>query len=268
MLGETPLEILICKQRKSLNAAAKKNRMQNQSPDNYRPETPADLIGEARKIGEAILKQIQRVKDEAPTFKFMLHGQPGAGKTSIAKMIAREIAADKIDIETVNGRNIDSATVREWQRNAAYGSLFGGWKVKLINEADLIPAAAQDLMLTYLDDLPPQNAVVATSNQNVAALTERFQTRFRLVRVLGPSCDELARWLIEKWRLPKQTADFISLGACGNVRQALLDTANVLTFDKTERRPKASVRDTAKSEASKRAWNTIRSRYGNGNVAA
>ncbi len=62
--------------------------MRNQSPDNYEPESPADLIGEARKIGEAILKQIRRVNGAAPTFKFMLHGQPGAGKTSIAKMIA------------------------------------------------------------------------------------------------------------------------------------------------------------------------------------
>jgi replication-associated recombination protein RarA len=242
--------------------------MQNQSPDNYRPETAADLIGEARKIGETILKQIRRVNGGTSTFKFLLHGAPGTGKSSLAKMIAHEIVADKIDIETTNGRNLDSETVREWQRSAAYGSLFGGWQVKLINEADLIPTAAQDLMLTYLDDLPPQNAVIATSNQNVTALTERFQTRFRLMKVPGPNCDELARWLIEKWRLPKETADFISLGACGNVRQALLDAADFHTFGKTERRPKASVKDTAKSEGSKRAWETIRSRYGNGKVAA
>ena len=45
----------------------------------------------------------------------------------------------------------------------------------------------------------------------------------------GPSCDELARWLVKKWGLPKQTADFISLGACGNVRQALLDAADFHT---------------------------------------
>jgi replication-associated recombination protein RarA len=212
--------------------------MRNQSPDNYQPETPADLIGEARKIGEAILKQIRRGNSVAPTFRFMFHGQPGTGKTSLAKMIAREIAADKIDVESINGRNLDSETVREWQRSTAYGSLFGGWKVKLINEADLIPTVAQDLMLTYLDDLPRQNAVIATSNQNVTALTERFQTRFRLVKVRGPSCDELARWLIEKWALPEQTADFISLGACGNVRQALLDAADFRTFGKTERRQK------------------------------
>jgi replication-associated recombination protein RarA len=220
------------------------------------------LIGEARKIGEAISKQIRRVNGAASTFKFLLHGQPGVGKTSLAKMIAREIVADKIDIETINGRNLDSETVREWQRNAAYGSLFGGWKVKLVNEADLIPAAAQDLMLTYLDDLPPQNAVIATSNQNVTALTERFQTRFRLVKVPGPNCDELARWLIEKWRLPKETADFISLGACGNVRLALLDAADFHTFGKTERRQKSLMKEP------KHVWATVRSHYGSRKATA
>jgi replication-associated recombination protein RarA len=232
------------------------------APDCYEPETPAELIGAARDIATAILGEIKKAKRQARTFKFLAYGQPGSGKTSVAKMIAQEIAANRIDIEAVNGRNLDSETVREWKRNSAYGSLFGGWKVKLINEADLIPSAAQDLMLTYLDDLPPWNAIIATSNQNVTALTERFQTRFRLVKIAGPTCDELARWLIKRWKLPKQAANFIALGAGGNVRMALLDSSDYLTFGKSERRPEAPpiVKDILKSDAAKRAWQTMRSR--------
>jgi hypothetical protein len=45
--------------------------------------------------------------------------------------------------------------------------------------------------------------------------------------------------LVTKWGLLKQTADFISLGACGNVRQALLGAADFRTFGKTKRRQKA-----------------------------
>ncbi len=232
------------------------------APDCYEAETPAELIGAARDIATAIVGEIKKTKSQARTLKFLAYGQPGSGKTSIAKMIAREIAADRIDIEAVNGRNIDSETVREWQRNSAYGSLFGGWKVKLINEADLIPAPAQDLMLTYLDDLLPRNAVIATSNQNVIALTERFQTRFRLVKIAGPTCDELARWLNKRWKLPKQAANFIALGAGGNVRMALLDSSDYLTFGKSEHRPKTLpiVKHVLKSDAAKRAWETMRSR--------
>jgi hypothetical protein len=177
-------------------------------------------------------------------------------------MIAREISTSW-DIEAVHGRNIDIETVRHWQHGANYGSLFGGWKVKLIHEADLISSVAQDLLLTYLDDLPPRTAVIATSNQNVTALTERFQTRFRMVQVTGPNSGELSGWLIGHWKVPKQHADFIALGACGNVRQALLDAADFLTFKKTAHRPKAPVVivDVKRSDAAKRAWDTMRSKH-------
>jgi hypothetical protein len=64
-------------------------------------------------------------------------------------------------------------------------------------------------MLTYLDDLPAHNAVIGTSNLSLETLTERFQTRFQLIHLHGPSDDELARWLVKRWKVPKQTAEFM-----------------------------------------------------------
>jgi replication-associated recombination protein RarA len=237
--------------------------------DNYAVHSPEQLIGPPRNIARAIVAEIRRIKFEAgASFKFLAYGDPGNGKTSIAWMLAREISTSW-DIEAVNGRNIDIETVRHWQHGANYGSLFGGWKVKLIHEADLISSVAQDLMLTYLDELPPRTAVIATSNQNVTALTERFQTRFRMVKIAGPSSIELARWLVTRWKVPEQHAHFIALGACGNVRQALLDAADFLTFKKSARRPKAPVVvvDVKRQDAAKKAWETMRAKQ-NGKAAA
>jgi hypothetical protein len=235
-----------------------------ESPDNYEPESPRDLIGEAALVGQDLLRHAHELRGDARTrLKLLLYGSPGTAKTSVAKMIARALAAHNIDIECVNGRNVTLDLVREWQKNSAYGSLFGGWKVKLINETDLIPQAAQDLMLTYLDELPPRNAVIGTSNLSLETLSERFQTRFRLVRLRAPETAVLAAWLVQRWQLPPAAADFIALGACGNVRAALLDAADFMTFGKFDAhrpQPPVAVKDLAASERGKRAWETIRIR--------
>jgi hypothetical protein len=165
-------------------------------------------------------------------------------------------------VEKINGRNLTIEVVRAWQQSSCYGSLFGGWKVKLIEEADLVPQLAQDVMLTHLDELPERNAIIGSSNLDVTTLTERFQTRFELVQVDGPDADQLADWLVRRWKVPRASANFIAAGSCGNVRAALLDANNYRTFGQVRRRPKAPtiVVDPAKSEAAKRAWTTMRGR--------
>jgi putative ATPase len=228
------------------------------SPDDYKPTRPEDLIGPARKIAAELVYDAEKIP------KLILYGPPGVGKSRIAWMMSRAIS-QSFDIEKVNGRNVSVELVREWQRNCAYASLFGVFKIKIIEETDLIAQVAQDVMLTYLDDLPSGNTVIGTSNTDLATLTERFQTRFRLVKVIGPDSEKLTRWLVRRWRLPKQTAAFISLAAAGNVRSALLDAGKFLTHGTTEHRPvrPTIVKDPSAVERAHRAWETMRAKKGN-----
>lgn len=231
-------------------------------PDQYTPAAPRDLIGPARSIAGDLLRHTADLKRSAHgQLKLLLYGPWGDGKSTIAALISRALTAHPIDVEKINGRNVSIELVREWQRNTFYGSLFGGWKVKFIEETDLIPLLAQDLMLTFLDDLPPRNAIIGTSNLNLETLGERFQTRFRLVKVEGPGAGELSRFL-QSWPIPKATADFIALGAAGNVRAALLDAADYLTFGEIRHRPKPPVvvKDAAASARALKAWDTMRGR--------
>jgi hypothetical protein len=189
----------------------------------------------------------------------LLYGSPGSGKTSIVRMIL-PVLGSGFDVEKVNGRNVSTDLVREWQRNACFRSLFGGWKIKHIEEVDLVPQVAQDLMLTFLDDLPDRNAIICTSNLSLETLTERFQTRFELVRVNGPKDLELAAWLLKRWKIPQPICDFIALGACGNVRQALLDATSFQTLGHFDERPKPPIvsKDPAATARALKAWDTMR----------
>ena len=73
-----------------------------------------------------------------------------------------------------------------------------------MNELDRCSKEAQDLLLTYLDRLPPGRALLGTSNLQLDLLTERFQTRFQAVKLLPPDTEELAVFLAARiapgWR--------------------------------------------------------------------
>ena len=204
--------------------------MNTSNPSAFKPETPKDLLGKAGDIATAILATTTKIKhDPTALFKALFHGGPGTGKTTIANMVAACLVTSKWDLESINGRNLTIEVVRDWQKNACYGSLFGGgWKVKVINECDLVPVAAQDLMLTYLDELPPKTAVIGTSNEDIAQLTARFQSRFQCIRIPSPTGAEIAAWLKKRFQVAKHGADWIGETCCGNIRQALLDASSLM----------------------------------------
>jgi hypothetical protein len=61
--------------------------------------------------------------------------------------------------------------------------------VRIVNELDRCSKGAQDLLLTYLDRLPPDRVPLGTSNLQLDLLTERFQTRFQAVTILAPETE-------------------------------------------------------------------------------
>ena len=113
--------------------------------------------------------------------KILLYGPPGVGKTSIADMVADALSGTRFAIEEFNGKLVTVETVKQWMGILGVCSLFGVYSVKIINEMDRCTRDAQDLLLSYLDRLPPGRAVIGTSNLQLDLLTERFQTRFQSI---------------------------------------------------------------------------------------
>jgi hypothetical protein len=142
--------------------------------------------------------------------------------------VALQLAGTPLAIEDYNGREVTVDLVREWMRQLPYGSLFGAWSVKIVNELDRCSREAQDLLLSYLDRLPPGRAFLGTSNLQLDLLTERFQTRFQAIKLLPPTTEELAAFLSAHWSVPSITANQIAVGSGGCVRAALADLESYL----------------------------------------
>jgi len=174
------------------------------------------LIGHAGHLAATLRSEL----DTTRPVKLLFHGEPGIGKTKLAEAVAESLG-NKWDVEAVNGRNVTIDLVREWQ-HSLHSSMFGSWKVKIINEADLMTAPAQDLMLSVLDEMPAQRAIICTSNLSLKDFQTRFHTRFIKKKVEPPTQEEIANLLCEHG-LPADQAAFIAVACGGNVRAALND---------------------------------------------
>lgn len=180
------------------------------------------LIGPAGKLADLFARTLE----DAARVKLLFAGAAGTGKSTLAQQIAATLCGDKWGIETVNGRNVSIHLVREWARDTMTSSLFGtGWKVKIVDEVDTMPADAQDALLSFLDTMPPNRGFIATSNLDLDKLTPRFATRLQRHTVDGPEPEDIAAFLVEREGVPALVAQQIAFLCGGCVRAAILDAA-------------------------------------------
>lgn len=197
------------------------------SPLAWRPKGPEDLIGHAKEVAVSLLAKAKATKSNGRhPLKVLLYGPPGVGKTSIAEMLSAELAGSPFGIEDFNGKLVGIETVKQWMGGLSYGSLFGDFSVRIVNELDRCSKDAQDLLLTYLDKLPTGRAFIGTSNLQLDLLTERFQTRFQAIKLRAPSTEEITGFLCSKWNVDPQIGTQIAVGSGGCVRAALADLEN------------------------------------------
>ena len=204
-------------------------RINHTPPLSWRPERPQEIIGKPAQVAAKLLAKAKRARENgrAP-LKILLYGPPGIGKTTIADMVAAQLDETRWGVDETNGKLVTIETVKRWMRELAFANLFSDWSVKIVNEMDRCSRDAQDLLLSYLDRLPPGRAFIGTSNLDLSQLTERFQTRFQAIRLEAPASEEIRGFLLRHWEVPEQTASMIAVGCGGNVRAALADLESYL----------------------------------------
>lgn len=205
-------------------------------PAHFKPQTVEDLIGPALKVGRVLLKKCEKLKkDGGGNVKLLFYGPAGVAKSELAWLVAMSLAGSKWDIEVCNGKEVNINTVKDWMLRMGYGPGYGGqYAVKLVNELDCMSRDAQELILSYLDLLPPHRAFIGTSNLQLDMLQDRFQSRMQQFRVLNPTTEELTDWLCKRWKLPLKASEQIAVGSGGNVRAALLDAQSWLDCSVTQ----------------------------------
>jgi len=114
--------------------------------EKYRPKTLNDFIGQPK-----IKKQLGAMmrRDGWDRDAFWLQGPSGTGKTSLAWIVANTVA-NEFDIEELDGDKCHVQAVRELERSLNLSSMFGLWKVVIVNESHAMSLLSASIRETAL----------------------------------------------------------------------------------------------------------------------
>lgn len=118
----------------------------------YRPSALNEIVGNNEIV--SALKGMFKKKDVPHAILF--HGPTGCGKTTLARIIAKELGCTEnniVEIDTAQFRGIDTA--RELRKNIQFTPLGGGIRVYILDEIHKATGDSQNALLKILEDTPP-----------------------------------------------------------------------------------------------------------------
>jgi len=117
----------------------------------YRPTSFDEFIG-----NEVVIENLKNIlrKEEKP-HAFLLYGPTGCGKTTLGRIIAKElgcVGSDYVEVDSAYFRGID--TIREIRKQSYYAPIEGSCRVWLIDECHQLGKDAMSALLKALEDTP------------------------------------------------------------------------------------------------------------------
>ena len=199
--------------------------------EQMRPQTLDEVIGQSHLLGEGeLLRQIAR---RGEPVSLILWGPPGTGKTTLARIIAREVNAEFIELSAVTSGKKDVERVIE---HARQNWNLGLRTILFVDEIHRFNKAQQDAFLPHVESGLITLIGATTENPSFEVITPLL-SRTRVLVLHQLTKDEIVLVLKRALKTLKQTKrvspkalDYLAELADGDARVALGNLELVLSF--------------------------------------
>lgn len=196
----------------------------------YRPTTFEDVVGQEQVTGPLE----KAVKAKTIGHAYLFSGSRGLGKTSLARIFAREIGASERDLYEIDAASNNSVEDIRAITEGVYTLPFDSpYKVYLLDEAHMLSKNAWNAFLKTLEE-PPPHAVFILITTEPEKIPETVRSRCQAFEFKKPDRNDLAALVAhvakkEGAALSPDAADLVAMLADGSYRDALSILQKCLT---------------------------------------
>ncbi len=147
--------------------------------EKYRPQTLEGYVG-----NEVIKNKIEDYLKQGSIQNLLLHGVAGTGKTTLAKLLVKNIDCDYLYINASDERGID--TIREKIIPFASSMSFNDVKIVILDEADYITPQAQATLRNTIESCSKTTRFILTCNY-LERIISPLQSRCQTFEITPPS---------------------------------------------------------------------------------
>ena len=174
--------------------------------EKYRPTTLEHYVG-----NENIKEVIQKYLNQNDIQNFIFYGGAGTGKTTLAKLIVKNLDCDFLYLNASDENGID--TIRDKVKGFASTASFKGIKVVILDEADFITIQGQAALRNVIETFSRSTRFIFTCNY-IERIIDPIQSRCQVLKIVPPSKLDTAKhtaWVLDQEEISYETDDIKSI---------------------------------------------------------